>query len=70
VSNPLGKKFSRQQIQERSLLSRLWMCGQSQCLADFPRIFAAQMYRENWEGCRDLWKLNYHRKRVKFTVLK
>jgi hypothetical protein len=28
-----------------------------------------RLYRKNWDGCRDLWKLDYHRKKVKFTVL-
>jgi hypothetical protein len=33
------------------------------------RSQAAQLYRKNWDGCRDLWKLNCHGSPLNFTVL-
>ena len=35
------------------------MVGKSQVVMDIPRKGAAKLYRQNWDGCRDLWKSNY-----------
>jgi hypothetical protein len=43
---------------------------QSQWLLDVSRKEAADLYRKNWDGCRELWKLDYHARKVNFTVLK
>ena len=36
-----------------------WMLGQTSVVADIFKCDARKMYRENWDGCRDLWKENY-----------
>jgi hypothetical protein len=35
------------------------MLGNNQVTMDVPRQGAAQMYRANWDGCRDIWKASY-----------
>ena len=39
------------------------MLGQHQVIMDVPRKGAAKMFRENWDGCRDLWKSDYRRRK-------
>jgi hypothetical protein len=33
--------------------------GQTSVTLDIPRQGAAQMFKANWDGCRDLWKESY-----------
>jgi hypothetical protein len=35
------------------------MMGKRWVLSEVPRQGAAQMYRANWDGCRDLWEQSY-----------
>jgi hypothetical protein len=35
------------------------MAGRSILMMDVSRRGAAQKYRQNWDGCRDLWKEDY-----------
>jgi hypothetical protein len=39
--------------------------SQKGVVMDVPRKGAAKMYRRNWEGCRDLWKLRYRQRKEK-----
>jgi hypothetical protein len=66
VKSPLSK---REWVELRNLASGSYVLGKNQLLLVEGARSAANLYRQNWEGCRDLWKLNYHRRRVNFTVL-
>jgi hypothetical protein len=61
--NKNGHKESHQEWLERrkasNPLARTWVFGQDLVAADVPRSEAAQMYRDNWDGCRILWKSGY-----------
>jgi hypothetical protein len=50
---------------ERNMCGRTWMHGKSQVVADIPLSGAAQMYRKNWDGCRDAWRENYRRMKLR-----
>jgi hypothetical protein len=38
------------------------MSGLTKIICDVTLHDAAQMYRENWDGCKDLWKLEYRQR--------
>jgi hypothetical protein len=48
-----------QDWEDRAWGARVWMLGKSGVYPDVHREGAAKMYRKNFDGCRDLWKLNY-----------
>jgi hypothetical protein len=60
---------NREWVELRNLMASCFVEGRTSFLQFRGRSQAARLYRENWDGCRDLWKLAYHRKRVNFTVL-
>jgi hypothetical protein len=60
---------NREWVELRNVTRSCHIHGRSQSLHFRGRRAAAALYRKNWVGCRDLWKLDYHRKKVKFTVL-
>ena len=41
------------------------MLGQTSVVADIFKSDAHNMYNENWDGCRDLWKENYRRMKLR-----
>ena len=41
------------------------MLGQTSVVADIFKSDARNMYNENWDGCRDLWKENYRRMKLR-----
>ena len=65
--DPLSPK---ERAEARNLMAVCYVRGKNQLLRLRGKKEAAQLYRENWDGCRELWKLEYHRKKVKFTVIK
>ena len=46
-----------------SLEVQVPMLGRHQWVSDVPRRGAAKMYRQNWDGCRDLWKQSYRQRK-------
>jgi hypothetical protein len=59
VNNNAKRKYSREEIEVRGIVGRLWMHGRTQELADVSRKGAANLYRIDWDGCRTLWKTAY-----------
>lgn len=41
------------------------MAGKTQVVMDIPRKGAAKMFRNNWDGCRDIWKESYRQRKEK-----
>jgi hypothetical protein len=39
-----------------NLMGSWYVEGKSQLLHGRGRRYAAQLYRQNWDGCRELWK--------------
>jgi hypothetical protein len=58
----------RQMIRDASQFGRTWMHGRTWVVADIFNCDARKMYSENWDGCRDLWK-EYYRKRRLFRLV-
>jgi saccharopine dehydrogenase-like NADP-dependent oxidoreductase len=65
-NNPLKGLENYQQVYENleeSGWSQVWMVGKRWVVPDVPRAGAAKMYRNNSDGCRDLWKSSYRQKK-------
>ena len=63
------KLKAREWVEFRNYARSCYVYGKSQMLHLRGAKFAADLYRQNWDGCRDLWKLQYHRRRMNITVL-
>jgi hypothetical protein len=51
-------------VQNASIFGRTWIYGRNGVLADVFKCAARKLYNENWDGCRDLWKENYRRRKL------
>jgi hypothetical protein len=51
-------------VLDASQFGRTWMHGRTWVVADIFKCDARKMYRENWDGCRDMWKEGYRRKKL------
>jgi hypothetical protein len=60
----IPRKVRRQMVLDASKFGRTWMHGRTGVVADIFKCNARKMYRENWDGCRDLWKENYRRMKL------
>jgi hypothetical protein len=49
----------REWVEFRNLVAPCWLQGKSSFLQFRGRSEAARLYRENWDGCREVWKLGY-----------
>lgn len=49
-------------------LARCVLVTKKQVIEDFSRRGAAKAYRDNWEGCRDLWKSDYRLRKERRTT--
>jgi hypothetical protein len=47
----------------RSWAARTWVYGRTAYQMDVPLAAARELYNENWDGCRDLWKEQYRYKK-------
>jgi hypothetical protein len=63
------RRRNRELVELRNLMASSFVEGRNQFLQFRGRSQAAKLYRENWDGCRDLWKLAYHARKVNFRVL-
>jgi hypothetical protein len=54
----------REWVKVRNVAARTWLRGKTTLLGDVSLRQAARLYRENWDGCRDLWKENYRRRKL------
>jgi hypothetical protein len=61
----IPRDVRRQMVLDRSLEGRTSMCGRTSDVMDVPKKGARQMYNHNWDGCRDLWKENYRRSKLR-----
>jgi hypothetical protein len=61
----IPREVRRQMVLDRSLEGRTWMHGRTGVVADIFLCDARQMYNDNWDGCRDLWKENYRRMKLR-----
>ena len=43
----------------RSAGGRTWIQGRTILLRDVHNFQARELYNQNWDGCRDLWKERY-----------
>jgi hypothetical protein len=49
-------------------MNRMSFVSKYSLTTDVPRKGAAKLYRQNWEGCRDLWKENYRQMKERRTT--
>jgi len=61
VNNELLKQSLElwERLEESNLDRRTSLQSQNNYLLDVSRQNAANKYRRNWDGCRDLWKSDY-----------
>jgi hypothetical protein len=60
---------NREWVELRNVAMSCYVHGKSQLLHLRGRRAAADLYRRNWDECRDLWKLAHHARKVNFSVL-
>jgi hypothetical protein len=68
----MNERESWEELQERldvlnGLERQVPLLGKNRVVNEVPRKGAAQMYRDNWDGCRDLWKLDYRQMKERRT---
>ena len=51
------KLKAREWVEFRNYTRSCYVYGKSHILHGRGAKFAADLYRQNWDGCRDLWKL-------------
>jgi hypothetical protein len=57
-------EMRRESVRNASTFGRTWMYGRTCMVADVFKNDARKMYNENWDGCRDLWKEEYRRRKL------
>jgi hypothetical protein len=60
----IPRHVRRQMVLDASQFGRTWMHGRTHVVADIFKCGARKMYNANWDGCRDLWKENYRRRKL------
>ena len=55
-------------VRDASEFGRTWIQGRNSLLGDVFNCDARRLYNENWDGCRDLWK-KYYRRRKLFRLI-
>ena len=54
----------REMIRDTSMFGRTWIRGRNSVLIDVFKQEARRIYNHNWDGCRDLWKENYRKRKL------
>jgi hypothetical protein len=54
----------REMVRNTSMFGRCWIWGRTRQVADVSKQAAREIYNENWNGCRDVWKENYRRRKL------
>ena len=62
--NSLYERLEQSNYDRRTSLQ-----GRNNYLLDVSRASAAQRYRQNWDGCRELWKQSYRQRNEPPTPL-
>src|SRR4029077_15639390 len=60
----IPREVRREMVIDASKFGRMWMLGQTSVVADIFKCDARKMYNKNWDGCRDVWKENYRRRKL------
>jgi hypothetical protein len=60
----IPREVRRQMGLDASQFGRTWMCGRTRVVADIFKCDARKMYNANWDGCRDLWKESYRKRKL------
>jgi hypothetical protein len=63
-----GLPSPKERAQLLNLMGSWYVQGKSQLLHGRGRTYAAQLYRQNWDGCRQMWKLFENSKMGTVTV--
>jgi hypothetical protein len=64
----LSRKEARETVEFKTACGGTHLLGFRRWILDASRLGAAQAYRENWDGCREVWKLNYRQRRRDFKM--
>jgi len=52
-----------ERLEESNYARRTFLRSRNSFLLDLSRHSAAEMYRQNWDGCRESWKQDYRRRK-------
>jgi hypothetical protein len=52
-----------ERLEESNCDRMTYLRSRNSFLLDASRGWVAKMYRQNWDGCRELWKQDYRRRK-------